>query len=145
MIWIDGNLPPVKQTILDMNKKLYPDYEWRIWTIKDVTPENFPYTHDLLLNIYKMENISKFSKRATMADAMRQELIYHHGGFYMDSSMFLFSNVFNQWLSYKIALSTERTFRHRWSQSFCMFGIMPKFPPLLRIISHNNTNQYNLW
>lgn len=63
----------------------------------------------------------------------------------MDTSMILFNNVFYKWLSYKFALSTERTFRHRWAQSMCIFGAMPKFPGLLRIISHNNTNRYNLW
>ncbi len=107
--------------------------------------DKFPMTYDLLQTVYNMENISRYSKRATMADIMRHELMYHEGGFYLDSSMFLFSNVFYKWLSYKLVLSTERTFRHRWSQSMCIFGVMPKFSGLLRIISPNNTNRYNLW
>lgn len=97
------------------------------------------------MNIYKMENVSRYSKRATMADVMRHELLYYEGGFYMDTSMILFNNVFEKWLSYKLALATERTFRHRWAQSMCIFGVMPKFPGLLRIIEQNNTNRYNLW
>jgi hypothetical protein len=102
-------------------------------------------SYDLLQNVYNMENISRYSKRATMADIMRHEIMYNHGGFYMDTSMYLFDNVFYKWLSYKLALATERPYRHRWAQSMCIFGVMPKFHGLLRIISHNNTNRYNLW
>lgn len=53
-----------------------------------------------------MENISRYSKRATMADVLRHEIMYNEGGFYMDTSMILFNNVFNKWLSYKLVLST---------------------------------------
>ena len=145
LIWIDGKMPRIKEKIMDMNKELYPDYEWRLWTKEDITRENFPFTHDILQNLYRIENVSRFSKRASMADTMRQEIIYHHGGFYMDSSMFLFSNIFNRWLSYKLVMPTERTFRHRWSQSMCVFGMVPQFPNLLRGLSPNNTNRFNIW
>lgn len=80
-----------------------------------------------------------------MADILRHEIVYNEGGFYMDTSMFLFNNIFNKWLSYKLVLAAQHTFRHRWSQAMCIFGAMPKFKGLLRIISHNNTNRYNLW
>ena len=82
---------------------------------------------------------------ATMADVFRHEVLYEEGGFYMDTSMILFSRVLDQWLSYKFVVSTERIFRHRWAQSMCIFGVMPKFPGLLREISLNNTNRYNIF
>jgi hypothetical protein len=63
----------------------------------------------------------------------------------MDTSMMLFNRAIDKWLSYKFVLATERTYRHRWAQSMCIFGVMPKFPGLLRIISHNNTNHYNIY
>lgn len=80
-----------------------------------------------------------------MADVMRHEILYREGGFYMDTSMMLFGDIFYKWLSYKAVLAAERTFRHRWSQSMCFFAVMPKFPGLLRIISHTNTNKYNIY
>ena len=51
---------------------------------------------------------------ATMADVMRHEIMYYHGGVYMDTSMLLFNRVLYKWLSYKVFLSTEHIFRHRW-------------------------------
>lgn len=125
--------------------ELYPDFEFKLWEKDNITQENFPLSYDLLQNLYNMENISRFSKRATMADIMRHELTYHEGGFYMDATMMLFDNVFYKWLSYKLALATERTYRHRWSQSMCIFGVMPKFAGLHLIVSPNNTNNYNIW
>ena len=67
-----------------------------------------------------------------MADVLRHEVLYYEGGFYMDTSMVLFNNVLEKWLSYKFVVSTERIFRHRWAQSMCIFGVMPRFPGLLR-------------
>jgi hypothetical protein len=72
-------------------------------------------------------------------------VLYYEGGFYMDTSMVLFKNIFYKWLSYKLVLATERVFRHRWAQSMCIFGVMPRFPGLLREILPNNTNRYNIF
>jgi hypothetical protein len=63
----------------------------------------------------------------------------------MDTSLLLFSSVFEKWLSYKLVMPTERIFRHRWSQAMSVFGAMPKFPGFLREISFNNTNRYNIF
>ena len=41
-----------------------------------------------------------------MADVMRHELMYNEGGFYMDTSMMLFNDIFKKWLSYKFVVST---------------------------------------
>lgn len=124
---------------------MYPDFEFKIWSKDNITREIFPRSYDLLWTIYNMENTSRYSKRATMADVLRHEVLYNEGGFYMDTSMLLFNRAFDKWLTYKLVLSTERTFRHRWAQSMCIFGVMPEFPGLLRVIEHNNTNRYNIW
>lgn len=63
----------------------------------------------------------------------------------MDTSMMLFNNVFEQWLSYKVVIPTLHPFRHRWIESMCLFANEPKYPGLLRIISHYNTNRYNIF
>jgi mannosyltransferase OCH1-like enzyme len=144
-VWIGGPMPETKRRVIEMNKAFYPDFTLKIWYKENITKEAFPYSYDLLMTLYNMENISRYSKRATMADVMRHEIVYHEGGFYMDTSMYLFGDIFYKWRSYKFALATERTFRHRWSQSMCIFAAMPKFPPLLRIITHNNTNRYQIW
>ena len=76
---------------------------------------------------------------------MRHEIIYNEGGFYMDTSMRLFNRMLSKWLSYKFVVSTERVFRHRWSQSMCFFGAMPKFSGIARKIAINNTNHWDLF
>lgn len=82
---------------------------------------------------------------ATVADVMRHEIMYREGGFYMDTSMKLFKDVFNQWLSYRVVIPTVEILRHRWYESMCLFGNEPKYPGLLRIISSYNTNRYNIY
>ena len=82
---------------------------------------------------------------ATMADVMRHEIMYYHGGVYMDTSMLLFNKIMYKWLSYKVFLSNEHIFRNRWSQNMCIFAVAPRYPGLLRIIHHSNTNRYNLF
>ena len=135
----------IKRLVIKRNQELYPDYQWKIWTKENITRERFPLSYDLLWNIYNIENRTRFAKRATMADVLRHELLHSEGGFYMDTSMMLMRNVFDKWLSYKFVVSTERVFRHRWAQSMCFFAAMPRFPGLLRIISHNNTNRYDIF
>lgn len=111
---------------------MYPDFEFKVWSKDNITKENFPLSYDLLNTIYKANNVSRYSRLATMADVLRHEVLYYEGGFYMDTSMVLFNNVLEKWLSYKFVVSTERIFRHRWAQSMCIFGVMPRFPGLLR-------------
>jgi hypothetical protein len=137
-------MTPPKRKIMELNKALYHDYEYKVWSIHNVTRDKFR-SYDLIHNLFNMEKTSRFSKRATVADVMRFEILYQEGGWYLDSSMILFSRVFEQWRTYKFVLSTEKTFRHRWSQSMCMFGAMPKFEGIERKISLNNTNHYDIF
>jgi hypothetical protein len=95
IIWIDGEekMTPPKRKIMELNKALYPEYEYKVWSIHNVTREKFR-THDLIHNLYRLEETSRFSKKATMADVMRHEIMFNEGGWYLDSSMMLFSQVF---------------------------------------------------
>jgi len=64
-------MPPTKQKIFELNQELYPDFQFKIWSKDNITKTKFPLSYDLLQSIYKMENISRYSKRATMADVLR--------------------------------------------------------------------------
>jgi hypothetical protein len=138
-------MPVAKKAIHEMNRARYSDWEFKIWGEANITREKFPRSYDLLRNIQKVDKGLRFSKLATMADVLRHEVVYEEGGFYMDTSMLLFNSIFDEWLSYKLVMPTERIFRHRWAQSMCIFGAMPKFPGFLREISLNNTNRYNIF
>lgn len=76
---------------------------------------------------------------------MLAEILYQEGGFHIDTSILLFNNVFEWWLSYKLVIATDPVFRHRWSQPIGFLGVMPKLPAWLRIISSNNINRINFW
>lgn len=59
--------------------------------------------------------------------------------------MILFNNVLDKWLSYKLILPSEVTYKHRWQHSMRFFGAVPKLPLLLRILHHNHTNTFDIW
>ncbi len=99
-------MPETKKKVLEINKGIYPDFEFKVWSKENITKERFPLSYDLLHNIYNMENSSRYSKRATMADVFRHEVMYNEGGIYMDTSMILFNKGIEKFLSYKLALST---------------------------------------
>ena len=124
---------------------LYPDFKLKLWGSKDITRENFPRSYDLIQTLLEVDKFTRFSKRATVADVMRHEILYNEGGFYMDSSMVLFKRVFDKWLSYKLVVNAELSFRHRWSSNMCFFAVMPKYPGLLRLINRANTNTYKIY
>lgn len=77
-IWVGPNPIPAKSlAFIQHIKELHPDYEYRIWTDKDITPDNFTnYEYILATNIY-----------AQKADIMRYEILYRHGGIYLDIDM----------------------------------------------------------
>ena len=130
---------------MQANRELYPDWEHRLWRNEDITRENFPLSYDLIQTLFKVDKFTRFSRMATVADVLRHEILYNYGGFYMDTSMKLFSNVFNEWLSYRVVIPTLDTVRYRWVESMCIFANEPKYPGLLRIISSYNTNRYNIF
>lgn len=67
----------LKNTIIKAN----PSFEYRLWTIKDITPDNFPYTYKTLKKILNFTEMNHYSQVAGIA---RIEILYHYGGFYFD-------------------------------------------------------------
>lgn len=76
---------------------------------------------------------------------MLTEILYQEGGFHLETSMLLFNNALEWWLSYKLVIAADATFRHRWSKPIGFLGVMPKLPAFLRIISPSNLNRYDFW
>jgi mannosyltransferase OCH1-like enzyme len=138
IVWVDGaeKIPPPKRKIMELNQEMYPEYEYKIWSIRNVTRDKFR-NYDRIHNIYNMEGTSRYSKKATIADMMRYEILENEGGWFLDTNFML--------RTYKLALSTERTFRHRWSQSMCVTGAMPGFSGIKRRNGFNSTNHWNIF
>ena len=91
-IWL-GNSKPFKlhEMYMDTCKKLYKanDWEYLIWTDKDITQENFPKTYKYIQEVIaigkEMKSLNK--KYAQIADLMRLEILYNHGGMYLDTTV----------------------------------------------------------
>lgn len=74
-IWVGPNPLPVKSLgFIDNIKNLHPTFEYRLWTDKDITKENF-VNYDFII---------KTKSYAQKADIMRYEILYRHGGVYLD-------------------------------------------------------------
>lgn len=61
-------------------KELHPDFEYRLWGNEEITPGNFS----------NFELIISRPKHAQKADIMRYEILYRHGGIYLDIDMEVF-------------------------------------------------------
>lgn len=65
-----------KKAILALNRKLYPNFEHKLWTNENITRENFPLSYDLIQNLFKIDKFTRYSRMATVADVMRHEIMY---------------------------------------------------------------------
>ena len=74
-IWVGPNPLPAKSVeFIRKIKELHPDYEYRLWTDIDLTPENFT-------NIQYIKSTKIYAQKA---DIMRYEILNKHGGVYLD-------------------------------------------------------------
>jgi hypothetical protein len=87
-IWMGGAaIPPWRQYLFDLNREAATrnGYAYRLWTNDDRNRENFPSTiayQDLAIEEGKKSGQSRW---AQVADLARLEIVYTHGGVYIDS------------------------------------------------------------
>lgn len=83
-IWVGPNPIPVNsEGFIDHIKELHPDFEHRLWTDNDITPENFT-------NYNFINNTNSYAQKA---DIMRYEILYRYGGIYLDTDFDIFKNL----------------------------------------------------
>lgn len=98
-IWIGGKLPEHKKIFINYNKKICKKDGWKLklWKNKDLTKENFPRTWKYILKA-KEESVYRENPNgvwAQISDLMRLEIIYNHGGYYMDTNMEIIQSLEN--------------------------------------------------
>jgi mannosyltransferase OCH1-like enzyme len=107
-IWIGNKIPKINSLYMDTCK--LKDWEYRLWGNDDITKDNFPITFEYIQKVYqigKEENCMN-KKFAQITDLMRLELLYHHGGIYLDSNIECFKSfdkIFNK--KYEFVVSNE--------------------------------------
>ncbi|MEX0594917.1 MAG: glycosyltransferase [Candidatus Paceibacterota bacterium] len=83
-IWVGPNPLPIRSVgYIEKIKSLHPEYEYRLWTNVDVTPENF----------VNYEYILQANNFAQKADIMRYEILCKHGGIYLDIDFEILKNL----------------------------------------------------
>lgn len=97
-------MPNFNKQIIEMNKKMYPNFHFKLWTQQNISKQNFPRSFDLLLNILGSDTNSSFSKVSTAVYVMRNELLYNEGGFYLETDLLLFNNALVKWLTYNLVI-----------------------------------------
>lgn len=80
-IWIGAKIPAVLAKYMSTFKNM-EGYHYKVWRNKDLKEVNFPYTWKY---IEKLLNAPKVTY-AMIADLMRLEILFHHGGIYVDTS-----------------------------------------------------------
>ena len=81
--WKDNNLPPILQEIVAHNKALLPDYEFCLWTDKDISEliqKEYPH-------IFKVFEATRTGVQR--GDIARILLVHHYGGIYIDLDILL--------------------------------------------------------
>ena len=82
--WVGGNSkPPLVKKCIQSWKKYCPDYEIIEWNESN---------YDISKNIY-MKQAYEAKKWAFVTDYMRLDIIYEHGGIYLDTDVELIKNI----------------------------------------------------
>ena len=87
-IWIGNAIPEAQKALcLSNSRKIGKNWEYKLWGNEDLTEENFPHTWK-----YIQKSFNEGKKRgkiwyAQISDLMRYEILYHHGGLYMDAGI----------------------------------------------------------
>lgn len=86
-IWFGDEMPQWRREMFERNRKVCEMNGWthRIWTNADRTPQNFPSTIEYQNTAIEIGKETGQSRWAQVADLARLELMYMHGGIYVDS------------------------------------------------------------
>ena len=76
-VWLGSRLPPAKEYFYKKTKKMYPNYQIKIWREENITKENFPLTYDVLQTLLKFNKKSPYNKLASVTVILRHEVLYN--------------------------------------------------------------------
>lgn len=80
-IWIGTSIPPILKKYMSTFKNM-KGYYYKVWMTKDLHEANFPKTWKYIKPLLHAPK----PVYAMIADLMRLEILYHHGGVYVDTS-----------------------------------------------------------
>jgi mannosyltransferase OCH1-like enzyme len=101
-------------------KKLHPDWEFKFWTESNIPP---------LINQELYDNADTYSERT---DVIRYELLYNHGGIWLDCDMECYKNI-------EPLINDADCFAGRELDGLimtCVMGSTPKHPEFKKLIDN---------
>lgn len=103
--------------------------------MENFTRENFPESHDLIQALIEFDKKSRFNKMAAVADLARYEILYRHGGFYLDTNYMIFKNsTLDLFRTYAFVTAGEVSPQQRIFRDQAFFGCSERSPRLARIV-----------
>lgn len=117
----------------------------KLWTVANITEENFPVSYQYMKTLCEFNRNSPFNKFAVIADILRHEALYLHGGFWKDSSMNFLKPFLDDFRKYKLVIPVDKTLRYRYLQGMCFYGHIKHYEPALRIVNIKNLNRMRMY
>jgi hypothetical protein len=135
-VWVgDSSPPPLSQECiaswtkmheqpkgLDVRPEAVPEFEIVMWTNKDVTREKFPLTWKFLQRAKNM---------AELKDVMILEILFHEGGFYVDTDIYCLRNL-NKFVDPEVSFVVCHEDSSLWQRKYkeeTLFNAKKKFLP----------------
>lgn len=131
-IWVGPNpIPKESIQFIEKIKHLHPEFEYKLWTDTDLTQENFT----------NFEIIQKTQSYAQKADIMRYEILYRHGGIYLDMDMEVFQSL-APLLTHSLIICNEDNKKHYMTNAF--IAASQNNENMLRCIKNIQSVNFNL-
>src|SRR5215468_817413 len=121
-------ITPLQQDVIDTARRLHPGWEIKIWT--DPEPGKEP---DFRLKRYW----SRTNSGAQLADLLRLEILFWHGGVYLDSDLRLFRTLDQLVETYDFFIASE----DGYSLTNAVIGACKGSPVLERLIDRLDRNE----
>lgn len=91
-IWVGGEIDNLNKAYVNTCNKM-EGWKHRLWGNADITPANFPRTLRFI-NKCRDNNLNILPKKhAQISDLMRLEILYNHGGVYLDTNIECLKNL----------------------------------------------------
>lgn len=80
-IWLQGELPDIYKKLRDRMMEMHPNWKYQLWTEK-----NRP-------KLFNEDFYKDISRASFKSDILRYEILYAHGGVYIDTDFFFLKNI----------------------------------------------------
>ena len=94
-IWLGSEVPGVKRMIFERNRRVLEAAGWemRLWTEGDINERNFPITLATLERGRAFHQLTGSNVYSMLVDLMKYEVLFRHGGLYLDTNVELFKDI----------------------------------------------------